>query len=586
MTMSLEHEPRSRRRGVAATGWAPTPGAPGGRHRGVGLLRTGLWIVVSGLVVLPLGAIVVLAVIGGRWGELGSPDVLTAARNSVVSAGLSAVGAVVLGTLWAVLLERTDIRGKQALRMFVLSPLLVPPFVGAIAWTGIAGPTSPINRAFTEWFGGPLWIIYGGDGVVFLLIVHSYPLAYVIVSAALRRIPADLELAARISGARPREVLSGVTIPLLRPALLSSFTLIAVSNLADFGIPSIIGLPERFHTLSTLVYRAVQSRSFESPLELVATIGVALLTLAILGMVIDFLLTSRAAELDTSSAPAELLRLGRGRMLITLAGWTLALALTLLPLWSLATQALLPAPGVPLTLGNLTLDNLVRALTSRVAVSGAQNSVWLALTAGVVCGVLGLLVGALVARTRSRGNGGLRTLAMLPQAVPGLVIGVGWLIVAPRLGLFNTPWLILLAYVMAFLGIVIQSVMAPLRSVPLDSEEAARVSGARPLRALLDVPVRLAIPAAVAGAALVVLTAVRELTISVLLLSPGSQTLGVAIFNLQQAGSYNAAAALSLVVALVGLAGLALVSGTPRRRAASPRIRTSLLVALTARRKG
>jgi iron(III) transport system permease protein len=246
------------------------------------------------------------------------------------------------------------------------------------------------------------------------------------------------------------------------------------------------------------------------------------------------------------------------------ATWLVVLAITLLPLLALLSQALLPAPGVPLTWENLTLDNIVRATSAPSTLVGATNSVLLSVLAGLICGVLGLAIGTVVTRTRARSNTALKTVAMLPQAIPGLVIAVGWLIIAPRIGLFNTPWLILCAYVMAFIAIVVQSVSAPLAATPMTAEEAARISGASRLRALFDISWRMAVPAAVAGGVLVMLTAVRELTISVLLLAPGAQTLGVNIFSLQQAGAYNAASALSLIITLVGLAGLGLAARRDR----------------------
>jgi iron(III) transport system permease protein len=543
-----------RRQTRAATRFGAT------RFDGVDGLRAGLWLVCGAVIVLPLCAIVVLALTNNHLPLLLSGDVAEAALNSLVSAGLSAAGAVVLGTALALLLDRSDVHGRRSLRLLALTPLLVPPFVGAIAWIGIAGPTGPVNQAWTLWFGHPLWIIYGGDGVVFLLIVHSYPIVYIIMSAALRRVPSDLEQAARISGASLMRSVTDITLPLLRPAALSAFTLIAVSNLADFGIPSIIGLPERFVTLSTLVYRYIQSGTVESPLEVVSTIGVVLLGVAFLAMVVDLLINRNRVELDQSSAPPQPIRLGRARTATSIVAWTTVLAITLLPLLALTSQALLPAPGVPLAWENLTLDNIVRATTAPGTIVGATNSILLSVLAGLICTVLGLAIGTIVTRTRARSNAGLATVALLPQAIPGLVMAVGWLIIAPSLGLFNTPWLILCAYVMAFVAVVVQAVSAPLRSTPMSMEEAARISGASRLRALLDISWRMAVPAALAGGVLVTLTAVRELTISVLLLSPGSQTLGVSIFSLQQAGAYNAAAALSLLVTLVGLAGLGLVA--------------------------
>lgn len=543
----------------------PSRGAPARvRFDGFALTRAGLWLAITALVILPIGTIVVLAATGGGWSALTTPDVRVAALNSLVSATLSGALAVAVGTLFALLLERTDIPFRRTLRLLALSPMLMPPFVGAIAWLSLLGPSSALNQFWAARFGGPLWNLYGGAGVVFLLTIHSFPIAMMIVTAALRRVPADLEQAARIAGSSAPRALCEVTLPLLRPAMLSSFMLIAVANLADFGIPSIVGLPGRYVTLSTLVYRFLQSGTVEDPLAVVAAIGFLLLVVALLGVVVDLLRSRTRVELDAQSAAPARLPLGHARIPVGIVAAVVILALTILPLLTLTVQALLPAPGVPLSLETITLASFERALSSPGTLSGVTNSLWLAGMAAAICGVLGLAVGTVVTRTRARGNRALLGLALLPQAIPGLVIAVAWLVIAPSIGLYNTPWIILCAYLTSFLALVVQSVAAPLAATPTTAEEAARISGATRLRALWDISCRMAIPAAFSGAVLVALTAVRELTLSVLLLAPGSQTLGVVIFNLQQAGAYNASSALSLIVALVGLAGLGLTARASR----------------------
>ncbi|MCB8911717.1 iron(III) transport system permease protein [Rhodococcus rhodochrous J38] len=535
----------------------PATRTPSGRRADPVLgVRIALWVFVAAAIIAPLATVVSLGANGRHIERLLDDDIAGAAINSVVSAGCSALFAVVLATAMALLLDRTDLPGRGSLRLILLSPLLIPPFVGAIAWTGLLGPSGIVNRFWTDHFGGPLWNIYGGDGVVFLLTVHSYPMAYLIVSTALRRIPGDLEQVARIGGASPWQAMRTVTIPLLRPALLAAFTLTAVGNLADFGIPALIGLPERYTTLSTMVYRYIQSGTVDRPLEVVSTIGVALLVLAVLSVVADRGLSRRRRQLDGPVTAPQQIHLGRALVPAGAAAWVVGLALTVLPILALATQALLPAPGVPLTWDNLTLDSMVAAVTAPGTMVGVQNSLILAAGAGVVCAVLGLAIGVLTTRTRSRDNAGLDLTVMLPQAVPGLVIAVGWLILGRYTGLFDTRWVILCAYVTAFLAIVVQAVRAPLSTTSESLEEVARTSGASRLRALRDVPWAMTVPAAVTGGVLVAVTAVRELTMSVLLVAPGTQTLGVSIFNLQQAGDYNAASALSLLVALVGIAGL------------------------------
>ncbi|CAM3116269.1 MULTISPECIES: ABC transporter permease [Corynebacterium] len=538
----------------------PTPTSR--RITGVGLARLGVWLVVAALFLTPLALVVSLALGGNQIPLLLEQGLGKATLNSAVTTLASSAFAVLLGGAVALLLERTDVYGKGALRILLLSPLLVPPFVGAISWLQLFGNNQGLNAVF----GREIWNLYGADGVIFLMTLHSYPLVYVIVAAALRSIPADLELAARISGAGNARVLRTVTLPLLGPAFLSAFTLTAVSNLADFGIPSILGSPVRFETLATMVYRMMESGIVANPLQVVSTIGTVLLVLGIVAVVADYVVSARAAN-TTHTGASMPLPLGKSRAAVSVVAWIVALALTLGPLIGLTYRALLPAPGVPFTLENISLSNFQSTLENPRVIEGFTNSVTLALGAALLCGLLGWAVGLLVTRTRARSNTALTLIVLLPTALPGLIIGVGWVIYGRYTDLYNTRWVILLAYVCAFTALVLQAVRAPLASMPAAVEEAARISGAGRLRAMLDTTGRMAIPAVVSGAVLVAVTAVRELTVSILLIAPGTTTIGVQLFNLQQSGNYNQASALALMFAVIGIVALALTIRNPERSA-------------------
>ena len=240
------------------------------------LFRAGMWLIAAGFFIAPLYLVVGLALGGNQIPVLIESGLGRAAWNSFYSTLLSALFAVVVGTLAAVIVERTTIAGSHVARLLLLSPLLVPPFVGAIAWLQLFGR----NQGFNAIFDRPIWNIYGADGVIFLLTLHAYPIVYVIMAAALRKIPRDLELAARLSGSDTWTTLRTITLPLVRPALLSAFTLTFVSNLGDFGIPALVGSPARFETLATMVYRFVESGTVPNPLQVVSTIGVVLLVMA------------------------------------------------------------------------------------------------------------------------------------------------------------------------------------------------------------------------------------------------------------------------------------------------------------------
>lgn len=529
-------------------------------------LRAVVWGVLALLILLPLTRVVLLGIRPGNLAVIATPEVLDAMVNSVASAAGSALLATTAGALLAVFLDKTNLPGRSALRWLFLLPFLIPPFIGAIAWIALLGPNGPVNALLRTVAGpdAPSLSVFGGWGVVLLLSIHSYPFAYLVITAAMRRVPSGLEEAARMSGAGTWQTLRDITLPLMRPGLVAALMLTFVANMSDFGIPALIGLPERYTTLTTLVYRYLASGTISNPLPAVSAIGLVLLVLALAAVILQRSFAT-GLQLDGESRTGPPLDIGRSRWLVTGALWLVAGVVCVLPLLALASDALLPAPGIPLTLDTVTLDNITNAVTSRGAREGFSNSIILSFGAAVICAVLGLAVAALLTRTQHRSNALLDATVLLPQALPGLVIAVAWLLLAPSLGIFNTPWLILGAYVTAFLALVVQAVRAPLQSVPASLDEAARLSGASPLRALADVGVRLAAPAAFTGAVVVLLTAVRELTISVLLVAPGTQTLGVVIFNLQQAGDYNSASALALLVALAGIAGLSLTAALSTR---------------------
>lgn len=530
-------------------------------------MRYAAFAALIALVAYPLLALLQRGVRPELLAGLASAEVLEATANSLVTSSLGALLATAFGAALAWALERTDVPARGFFRAVFFVPFLVPPFIGAIGWLAVFGPVGYANALYNRAAGSTEGLVdlYGPGGIVALLALHSYPIVYLTVAAALGSIPGALEEAARASGAGRLRVALDVTLPLVSPALVAGFILVFVSNLSDFGIPALLGLPERYEVLPTLIYGYLVSGSTDDPLGAASSIGVVLLLLAAGALILQRRL-SRRLESDAPGPRSEPVSLGAARIPFAALLSVLALLIAVAPVAALLVGALLRAPGVPLIPENLTLANLERALVAPATARGAVNSLLLATGAALLCGLLGAVVATLVVRARSRLNGALDALALAPQALPGTVIAVAWILAGIPLGLYSTKGIILLAYTTAFLALVVQTVRGSLANVPVAFEEAARLSGASPLRTLKDVTWPLVNPAIVVGAGLVFFTAVRELTLSALLVAPGSETLGVVIFNLQQAGNYNVSTALALVVAVAGLLGVGAIALFGRKR--------------------
>lgn len=527
-------------------------------NEGAGL-RPVRYLVLAGLIALvaaPLSALVWRGARPASISEAMTPEVAEATVNTLVTSGLGAVLATVFGASLAWAIERTNVPFRNVFRAAFLAPFLIPPFIGTIGWLAVFGPVGYANVAYESATGSeePLVNLYSPAGIVVLLAVFSYPVVYVVVAAALRRVPGPLEDAARMGGAGRLAVLRDVTLPLLLPTVLAGFILTLVSNLSDFGVPALLGLPVQYQVLPTLIYSYLIGGTADDPIGAASALGVALLAVGAAAFALQRFV-SRRSSFATSGPQAQPVAVGRARWPLTAFLALLALTLSAAPMLALLVGSLQVAPGVPLTPENITFSNIIDSATSPATVSGFRNSLFLAGGAALVSGVLGALVAVLATRARSRVSSSLDTLALVPQALPGAVVAVGWILISIPLGFYNTSYVILFAYVTAFLALVVQAVRGPLANVPDSYEQAARLSGASPTRALADVTLPLVSTAILAGAALVFFTAIRELTISSLLVSPGTQTLGVVIFNLQDAGAFNSSQALALLVAAASLLG-------------------------------
>ena len=191
---------------------------------------------------------------------LDSRSVQRALWNSLESGVLSALVAVVFGTMVALVVGLTDIRAKGVLVFLILLPMMIPPHVTAISWIQALGPSSPVM----QWLGiapeiGTTHPLYSRGGVIMLLALQHAPMVFLVVLAALRSFPREMIEAARISGGRPLRLFTRILLPLLRPYLVAGFSLAFVSALGNFGIQALLGIPARYTTLPVLIWQRLAS---------------------------------------------------------------------------------------------------------------------------------------------------------------------------------------------------------------------------------------------------------------------------------------------------------------------------------------
>jgi iron(III) transport system permease protein len=436
---------------------------------------------------------------------------------------------------------------------------MIAPQVTALAYIQLLGPSSALlgTLGLAPAPGTPNPLM-GRDGIIVLYGIQHAPIVFITLRAGLTGLPRDYFEAARAAGARPWRVLSTVTLPLMRPYFVAALALAFVSGVGNFGIPALLGLPVNYLTLATLIYQQLAS-SGPTVLTQVAMLSLLIAAIAIAGIAIQGLAQRREGFAVARGLPARI-TLGHWRWPVAALGIALIGAMLVLPMLALLTTSLVPSYGVRLSLDTVTLDNYVEVLVRQAStVRAFFNSFYLAGLAALILALLAVPVAFGLRTMPIRARQALHGLLDLPYALPGIVLAIACILLflrpLPLIGsLYNTPWIILVAYLMRFATLALRPVDAALGQIPPQLTEAAAAAGAGPLRRLSTIILPLAAPAATAGAMLVFMSAFNELTVSALLWSSRNETLGVILFSLDEAGLSAQASAIAVVTIAVVVA--------------------------------
>lgn len=523
-----------------------------------------LGVAVLVLALVPIARLLIAAFAPGIdafWTEISRTASVRATVNTFDVALWSSFLSLGLGGLLAFLVGATDMRSKRLLSVAFLLPLMIAPQVTALAWLQLFGPSSAllqsIGMAPPPGSANP---IYGREGIILLLGVQHTALAFITLRAGLRAIPGDVIEAARACGASSWRAFSFVGLPMLAPFLAAAFALCFVSSIGNFGIPALLGMPENFLTLPTLIYQRLASFG-TGMIPRVATLAVLVSFIAGIGTIITAFVLARYATRIEADKPLTPFALGRFRLPTEIGVWTLNALLLVAPLTALVAASLLPSYGMALTAETFTLNNYVEVLFRQdVTTRAFMNSFMLAGGAALILMAISLPSGYALSRLSGRRRVLFEALVETPYALPGIVLAIAMILLFIRplpvigVSLYGTYGIILIAYLSSFYILALRPVTAAFSQLDPRLEEAAAMCGAGFWQRFTCVLVPGVLPAATAGAVLVFLTAFNELTVSALLWSSGTETLGVVLFNFEDGGYTTLASAVAVVTVIVVLA--------------------------------
>jgi iron(III) transport system permease protein len=472
-----------------------------------------------------------------------------------------------IGVTLAWLIARSNMPYKRLLDPLNMVPFYLSSVVGALSWQVIAAPrTGLLNSLLTPLFGAPPFNIYSVGGIALVLGLYDTPYVYLFTLGSLQSMDASLEDSARMSGASKFQTAIRITLPLSAPAILSSSILVFVTAAGIFGVPLVLGVPGSVHTLSTLIYRSINEYPSDFATAAILSVALFIFTAAFTVLQIFILRGRRFTTVTGKGYRPRQVDLGRWRFAAVGVN-VLYLIFVIGPFIALLLVSFQDAWTGAFDWARLTLANYNKVLFIDVtAKRGLVNSLVISTIGATVAVALCMALALVVHRTRLPGRGGISVLAMLPVTVPGIVLGLGFLIALVGTPLYGTIWIIMVAYVVHYLPTGLRNSESLVQAVSRELDESARMSGATWWRAMTRIVVPLVAPGMVSLWLLLFVTYIREVSSSMMLFTFGTETVSIALIQIMEYEPYGVSGAFAVLQTLLVLAGVACI-----RQASSPR---------------
>ena len=510
-------------------------------------------------VVYPLGAVLVKSFQDeqgtlslenyGRFARFGY--LWDALRNSVLVGVVTGMIGVCLGYAAAFTLARTNIPFKKLFHLLLILPIISPPFTSALSVLMLLGANGLITRKV---LGLSDYNIYGFKGVMLSQVFTFAPVAYLTLKGVLDSLNPTLEDAAMNVGASRWQTFQKVTLPLSLPGIASAFLVVFIESLADFGNPLVLA-GSRFPMLSTQAYLEITG-SFNLPLG--AALAVVLMLPSVSAFAVQrYYLQKRQYTTVTGKPTSSSSKLVSKNARLALTSFVLVFAMFILLFYgTIFMGAFTKVWGYNY---ELTFRHFLYAFS--VGMDTIKDTLIVAATSTPLSGFMGMLIAFLVVRFRFPGKGSMEFTSILNFAVPGTVVGIGYILAfnRPPLLLIGTLTILVLNFVFRYVPVGIQSGIAVLRQIDPSIEEAAQNLGADGLTTFRKVTLPLIAPAFFSGLVFAFVRAMTAISAAVFLVSAQWNLLTVQILNQVGSGRLGVAAAFSVILIFIVLVAITII---------------------------
>ena len=532
------------------------------------LITTVVGIIVAVAVFLPLIALVINSFLvlddlgfDTEWGFQNYREVFQGRviRKALVNTAIISTGCTILATLLGVSLAwvnaRTNCPFREQLEPFNLIPFFLSPFVGAIAWHNLASPKVGMLNNMAKSFFGISFSLFNVNnlwGVIWVTGIFFAPLVYLFVIGSLRRMDPSLEDSARTTGAGLLRTTMTITLPLVTPAILSGAIIVFVTTAGEFGVPFKLSAPFGWETLTTQIFTKAVGDDANHYLGAAMSMVVGVVT-AFFIWIQHRIIAPRAYTTVTGKGfRPNLIDLGRWKWLAFGYNVFYVFVAVVLPIICLFFVSLHKIWSGRVIWSELTFWNYQKVLffwwpeSIDAATNGIINSFILAFGGASIAMVLAIIVSYMIHRTKGFGSKLLDFLSVIPIGFPGIVLAMGVLVTYIKTPIYATLWILLLGYITRFFPYGQRNISSIMMAVSEELDQSSRMAGASWFTTLRRITIPLLKPGIFAGWILLFVIFLRELSISIILYSVGTETLSVGVYYLSNFENEPMTAALSI----------------------------------------
>ena len=480
--------------------------------------------------------------------------------NTLIISTGSTVLATVLGVSLAWVNARTNCPLRDYLEPYNLIPFFLSPFVGAIAWHNLAAPKTGLLNAWARDLLGIESHIFNVDniwGVIWVTGIFFTPLVYLFVVGSLRRMDPSLEDSARTTGAGLLRTTWTVTLPLVMPGILSGAIIVFVTSAGEFGVPFKLGAPYGWETLTTQIFSKAVGDDANHYLGAAMSMALGGITVFLIWIQQRYIAPRSFTTVTGKGYRPNVLDLGGWKWVAFGYNIVYILVAVVLPIFCLIIVSLHPVWTAEIEFAEMTFRNYEKTLffwrpdSIQAATNGIFNSFFLAFVGASIAMVLALVVSYMIHRTKGAGSRLLDFLCVVPIGFPGIVLAMGVLVTYIKTPIYATLWILLLGYITRFFPYGQRNISSIMLAISEELDQSSRMAGASWLTTLRRITIPLLKPGIFAGWVLLFIIFLRELSISIILYTSGTETLSVGVYYLSNFENEPLTAALSMAQTVV-----------------------------------